>query len=812
MKYKNIREEELKNKVGADWFKSFDTTEILGNVDFTVFPKQDSIFGRIPLLWAEAKTGNFDIPTMFVQLILTIGKERTFDKTLPPAFLGAFDFKKIAFVPYISVQDIFNLNDFNWNVTPSNHDTKEFKLIKNRIEAILKQNTYIYDYQTDEKDLKTFIANNIAKATEASKIKIDKNNFIPIYLRWLDIVKPIIDVNWDELKKASILNSDFYLADLFVDDKDTNKIEDDSSIRNNLFVVFQNQGYKIAKENIKQMFDAAINIKNKEIYQQFWKRYKRPPIKEFENYIIERRDLIVPQDIRERKGAFFTPRKWVELSQKYLADYLGENWQEEYYIWDCAAGTGNLLVGLTNKYNIWASTLDQADVKVMHDRIQHGANLLENHVFQFDFLNDDFSKLPHGLQDIINDEDKRKKLIIYINPPYAEHGNRATFAGEGEHKSTVANTSKVYAKFSKTVGTATRELFAQFFLRVHEEIPDCHLASFSTLKFVNSQNFLKFRQYFKGEFKKGFICKANTFDNVKGSFPIGFLIWDLSIKNEIKKVETDIVSENSEFIGLKSFYAFGSKDFISSWLRKFYDKENEVVGYLILPGVDMQQQNGVYFTSQPTESDIKAHKTATITNKNLVEMSIYLSIRIAIEPTWLNNRDQFLYPNDNWKADKEFQNDCLAYSLFIGQNRITSKDGINHWIPFTESEVNAREKFESNFMSQFINGKLKPNTTANLFDTQNHRTTPLEFSQEATAVFNSARELWKYYHQQPNCNVNASLYDIREHFQGRNNTGKMNNKSSDEIYTKLIGDLRDKLKSLTSKIQPKIYQYHFLKN
>ena len=112
MKYKNIREEELKNKVGADWFTHFDTTEIIGNIDFTVFPQQDNLFGRIPLLWAEAKTGNFDTATMFVQLILTIGKARTFDKTLPPAFLGAFDFKKMAFVPYISVQDIFYLNDF----------------------------------------------------------------------------------------------------------------------------------------------------------------------------------------------------------------------------------------------------------------------------------------------------------------------------------------------------------------------------------------------------------------------------------------------------------------------------------------------------------------------------------------------------------------------------------------------------------------------------------------------------------------------------------------------------------------------------
>ena len=120
MKYKNIREEELKNKVGADWFKQFDTTEILGNIDFTVLPKQDSLFGRSPLLWAEAKIGDFDIPAMFVQLILTIGKAGRFvNKTLPPAFLGAFDFKKIAFVDYINIQDIFLLNDFNWNVTPS---------------------------------------------------------------------------------------------------------------------------------------------------------------------------------------------------------------------------------------------------------------------------------------------------------------------------------------------------------------------------------------------------------------------------------------------------------------------------------------------------------------------------------------------------------------------------------------------------------------------------------------------------------------------------------------------------------------------
>ncbi len=547
MKYKNIREEELKNKVGADWFKAFDTTEILGNIDFTIFPKQDSFFGRTPLLWAEAKTGDFDVTTMFVQLVLTIGKARTFDKTLPPAFLGAFDFKKIAFVSYISIQDFFYLNDFNWNVTPSNHETKEFKLIKERIEATLKTKTYVYDYQKDEKDLKTFISNNIAKATETSKIKIDKNNFIPIYLRWLEIVKPNIDVNWDDLKKASILDSDFYLADLFVDDKDTQKIDDDLTIRDSLFIVFQNQGYKIAKENIRQMFDATINIKNKELYLQFWKRYKRPPLVQFQDYIIERRDLLVPQDIRERKGAFFTPFQWVELSQKYLADYLGENWQEEYYIWDCAAGTGNLLAGLTNKYNIWASTLDQADVKVMHERIEHGANLLEKHVFQFDFLNDDFSKLPQGLQEIINDQNKRKKLIIYINPPYAEAGT-----GLGKlHKKDITLNFKINETFKPIIGNAVNEIFALFMAIIYEKMEGVILGQFSKLKFVNGSNFKKFKEYFLAKYVSGFVVPAETFDNVKGKFPIGFTIWDTNHNNKIEVVKTDIYNDFSEFLGFK---------------------------------------------------------------------------------------------------------------------------------------------------------------------------------------------------------------------------------------------------------------------
>jgi hypothetical protein len=39
----------------------------------------------------------------------------------------------------------------------------------------------------------------------------------------------------------------------------------------------------------------------------------------------------------------------------------------------------------------------------------------------------------------------------------------------------------------------------------------------------------------------------------------------------------------------------------------------------------------------------------------------------------------------------------------------------------------------------------------------------------------------------------------------------MNNKSNDETYNELIGDLREKLKILARKIEPKVYEYGFLR-
>jgi hypothetical protein len=552
------------------------------------------------------------------------------------------------------------------------------------------------------------------------------------------------------------------------------------------------------------------DFKDKQVaHTQFWNKYERPPKEEYWDYIVERRDLLVPQDVRERKGSFFTPQIWVELSQKYLTDVLGEDWQDEYYIWDCAAGTGNLLNGLTNKYHIFASTLDKQDVEVMHDRINNGANLLHDHVFQFDFLNDDFlpkskgGKLPDSLYKIITDEKERKKLVIYINPPYAESNGRVSIT-----RSNVQN-SKIYEKYKDKLEKLAPELFAQFLARIYFEIPDCVIGQFSTLKFISAGNSKLFRTHFLAKLERLFVVPANTFDNVKGEFPIGFFIWDTKIKQRFESVKASVYFSGETTVYTKNFYSYDSEiGRINDFLNQFTAKENSFIGILVGDAPDFQNNN---FVAIQNIKGNRHGKYFFVNLSNIQVAAIYFAVRHCIKATWLNDRDQFLYPNDGWKTDTEFQNDCLAFTLFHGQNKITSKDGTNHWIPFTEQEVNARTKFESNFMTQFIKGKLKPNGNGDLFGNPTQRTTPLVFSTEATAVFDAGRELWKYYHAQPNCNVNASLYDIKEYFQGRNEKGKMNNKSSDETYMKLISDLREKLRQLGEKIEPKVYEYEFLK-
>jgi len=799
-KYDGISEEELKNKIAVDYFSEFDCTKREDNIDFWVMSKDT------PLLWAESKKGKNNITDAFIQLVLTIGKHQTNTRYTTPAWLAAFDATCISFIPYLSVMDIFGENDFNWNVTPSNHKSKEFIKLKELIESNINTTQAKFDYKNDSKELRKFIKKNISEGIIGSKVKITRSSFVSVFFKWMEIVKPTIDVTWDDFRREGILPRDFYLADLLS--------RDGVGLIDNLSVLLNKDKYKLRLERElsgQHLFSEYTFNDNQKAYNEFWNKYERPPKKEYWEYIIKRVDLLVPQDIRERKGSYFTPQIWVRKSQEYLAEYLGDDWQDKYYIWDCCAGTGNMEIGLYNKYKVWASTIDSSDVSIMRERIKNGASLLEDHVFKFDFLNGSFSKLPENLRKIIDDPEERKKLIVYINPPYAEAANKETVVGTGENKTNVAVKTDVYQKYSNDIGIAGRELFAQFLIRIYKEIPDVYIANFSKLKNLQGPNFKNFRNSFLAKLERLFIVPANTFDNVKGEFPIGFFIWNTQVKEKFTGIISDVYNSKGIPLGSKSITETPDKT-ITDWLIATRNRSNEKkIAYMSIKGADFQNINYNFIIN---DKNLLPHPRGTwITDKNIVECSIAFAVRHCIEATWLNDRDQFLYPNDGWKADKEFQTDCLVFTLFHNSNNIKSADGINHWIPFYEEDVDARDMFDSHFMADFISGKIKNETDSDtlikdvdefVFDGS------LSFSDVANDILNDGKVLWEYYQKQPKINVNASLYEIKEHFQGRDANGKMNKTSQDAHYNDLMNNLKVDMKLMTEKIASKVYQYGFL--
>ena len=193
------------------------------------------------LLWAEAKRGVItDIYKPLVQLVLTIGRARTFDTYLPPPFLGVFDAEKIVFLPYKEILPFFSLNDFNWNVTSSDDATREFELLYGAIRASLERagELYCYRYDVHAEELRAFIQQHFSQ--KGGKIQVNKNNFVAVYQRWLATVQPSIAVDWALLKKQGIIDGDFFLADLLS--------EHNQTLKEALFVLLQDNRYVLDRK------------------------------------------------------------------------------------------------------------------------------------------------------------------------------------------------------------------------------------------------------------------------------------------------------------------------------------------------------------------------------------------------------------------------------------------------------------------------------------------------------------------------------------------------------------------------------------
>ena len=97
--------------------------------------------------------------------------------------------------------------------------------------------------------------------------------------------------DWDKLKEAGIIDADFYLADLLS--------ANNTTLKEKLFVLLKSDHYVLDRrvnDTGLENYTQAVFLDNQNAHTQFWNRYKRPPRRKYWDKMVERRDLLVPQD------------------------------------------------------------------------------------------------------------------------------------------------------------------------------------------------------------------------------------------------------------------------------------------------------------------------------------------------------------------------------------------------------------------------------------------------------------------------------------------------------------------------------------
>ncbi len=759
-------------------------------------------------IWFEAKCDPKPVLAMFAQLLFYVRQAHAVGQPIP-AFLAVVDREKAAILETERARPVLDDADIAWPGAASGVG----KPCIAQVAAHIEGHFTTYRIATDER---AFVAAVKAAISEGRIIRtpITRDNLRQAFNKWEEMVGR-------ELGVPEGQEGDY--AELFFADIMHDEVSDETAM-NGLSARLGREGgtpvFYLKRGKAYERFQPA----SLQGYRNFWRIYDRPPAKKDRDYLLERRDMLLPIDEQKFKGAYYTPPHIVDKAYDLLAATLGEGWQEKYIIWDMCCGVGNLELSHIVPRNLFMSTLDQPDI----DNIRARGLFPGAEIFQYDYLNDDvtdFGEIDYRLRDVVPKElrqaiaDSRagiegaKQILVLINPPYGEAGNSIGSAG----KTGIAKTRISYGM--SDLGYAARELFVQFLHRILIELPNAKLAMFSTLKYVNAPNFEQFRNRWEARYLDGFIVHSKAFDNLKGNFPVGFLIWNLGEHQPTEVIHTTALNKAGDPIGEKSFFDFPNDRLMAEWLPRTRKNcveavplTNAVTPLTKTTGIRNQHWSDgaiAHFLCNGTDLQNSGTMTAIfssvhsighaggyfVTPDNLWKVAVIFSVRMLIPHTWQNHNDQFLQPTQ--PLTDEFKSDCLVWMLFAGKNLTAGADGlrwndrdwslVNHFIPFTEGEVGVKGKFESDFMVRHMRG--------------------MAFSAEAQAVLDEGRKLWTRFH------ATQFPHRIRGEFKlGRPDAGWYQVRRSlkaHEVATD-FDPFDAAYKALGEKLRPMVYELGFL--
>jgi hypothetical protein len=754
-------------------------------------------------IWFEAKdSGKNSSYAMFTQLLHYVQVALNKGERVPP-LLAVIDTEKAALMKSADVLPFLAKKTVKWGKSASQYTQEAL----DEISAYIGTYFVSFKMSTHEDEFISTVKAAI-KSGDIIRTQITPDNLKQVFDKWVAMIG----------REISGIKEEDYALLFFADIMHDGTVSTHANLPAELM---HKNGSPVFSLNGKM-----YELGNKEGYRQFWAIYHKPPKSEYRDYLLERRDSLIPLDERSFKGAYYTPLHVVDKAYDKLTETLGKNWQKDYIVWDMCCGVGNLEVKHSNPRNIYMSTLDQADIDVM----KATKTCVAAQRFQYDYLNDDITeegqinyslsnKVPQGLRDAIT---AGKKILVLINPPYGETG---AGIGKGNKNKKGVEQTRINATMTEE-GYASKELFVQFLTRIAKELPTATLAMFSTLKYVNAPNFEKFRRGWNAEYQGGFVVHSKAFDGLNGEFPIGFLIWKTNQvaqkKTPIKEITVEVLDKKAQRFGEKKFYNLPNSSFLNVWMEKSITNDelalplsnaikvssnprikkscDNMKGFLFAGNNDLQNaQTGTLISSSIYTG--RNGGGMYITSENLWQAAVVFSVRRLIKPTWLNDRDQFLQPTE--PLTDEFKTDCLLWMLFNGSNLTASANDlewngkkwslVNHFIPYTEAEVDAPDRFESDFMVQYLEDKT--------------------LSKEAQAVLDAGCQLWKSYFSHTDVHTvrdqfklnrsDVGWYQIRKALAERNKSGDtapVNFRRFETAY-----------EVLTEKLRPQVFTLGFLK-
>ena len=536
-------------------------------------------------------------------------------------------------------------------------------------------------------------------------------------------------------------------------------------------------------------------------------------------------DRLIEDTNRRNKGEFYTPTLFVDYAHKMISEALGDNWKDEYVVWDNCCGTKNLTRDYRFK-ELYCSTLENAELDISSRYNPEATS------FQYDFLNDPLEKLPKGLLEAF---EQNKKIVFFLNPPYAGASTRNEFAKKGLANSMMINEIMKRDK----VGAASQNLYAQFLYRIilfkrKYNLTNCYIALFSPTMYLCGSSWEGFRQHFLKEFnlKDAIQFQANNFSNVSGHWGIGFTIWKCGEQNDKKNFNFKIVENiNGEIkiINNKIVYNISINEALNKWC--YSDKKYKSIEYpnfssgLTLSQNDtkVEENNLGYMFNISNDVDKNLQNVSIFTGafssghginiheENFDKCMLLFASRRNIIGTWITWTDQYLIPNTNHPEYNDYVNDCLIFSLFDSKSDQTSLRQIKYhnklWDIKNEFFWMSKSEIES-LANEFSNDTCYSDVHTSEDRFVYKKLQEITLTPEAQAVLDKA------------CDIVRKTFKYRELFNEEHPEYQINNwdcgwyqiKALAKEYAKSDYDEFVKLyKKLADKMRPMVYTLGFLK-